>query len=264
MRATIRDLWRYRSFISGNVRREFQSRYLNSLLGAAWTVIHPLSLILIYTLIFSQIMQAKLPGVDDRFGYSIYLCSGILTWGLFSEITTRGHNLFLENATLLKKMHFPWVCLPVTLALNACLNFVIIFGLFLAFLLFTGNLPGWAMLALIPMLALQLLFATSLGVVLGLLNVFFRDVAHLYTVVLQFWFWLTPIVYPLAILPDELQRLIRLNPMTGFMEGYHRILVHGELPGIYGLLPVAVLTLLFTALGVRLFRNHANEIVDEL
>ncbi|XOZ33083.1 ABC transporter permease [Halomonadaceae bacterium KBTZ08] len=260
----VRDLWLHRSFIAGNVKREFQSRYLNSLLGAAWTVIHPLSLILIYTLIFSQIMQAKLPGVDDRFGYSIYLCSGILTWGLFSEITGGAHSLFLENGNLLKKMNFPWLCLPVTQALNACLNFAIIFGLFVSFLLLSGNFPGWVMLALIPMLALQLLFATSLGVVLGVLNVFFRDVGHFYAVVLQFWFWLTPIVYPLSILPEKLQSLIRLNPMTGLMEGYHTVLVHNELPAIQGLMPVAGLTIVFMALGTRLFRNHSNEIVDEL
>ena len=259
-----RDLWHHRSFIAGSVQRQFQSRYLNSLLGAAWTVIHPLSLILIYTLIFSQIMQAKLPGVEDRFGYSIYLCAGILTWGLFSEVTGGAQSLFIENGNLLKKMNFPWLCLPVTQVLNACLNFAIIFTLFLGFLLLSGNFPGWAMLALVPLLALQLLFATSLAVVLGVLNVFFRDVGHFYAVVLQFWFWLTPIVYPLEILPEDFRSLIRLNPMTGLMDAYHSVLVYGELPAIQGLLPVAGLTVLFLALGVRLFRNHASEIVDEL
>lgn len=260
----VNRLWLHRSFIAGNVKREFQSRYLKSLLGAAWTVIHPLSLILIYTLIFSQIMQAKLPGIEDRFGYSIYLCAGILTWGLFSEITGSAHGLFVENANLLKKMNFPWLCLPVTQALNACLNFAIIFALFLGFLLLSGNFPGWIMVVLVPIFALQVLFATSLGVVLGLLNVFFRDVGHFYSVVLQFWFWLTPIVYPLEILPEQFRDLIRLNPMTGLIEAYHSVLVYGEMPAITGVLPVAGLTVVFLALGARLFRNHANGIVDEL
>src|SRR5690554_2325146 len=107
-----KDLWLYRGFIFGTVKREFQAKYLNSLLGVAWTVIQPLAMIIVYTLIFSQIMQAKLPGVDNTFGYSIYLCSGILTWGLFAEISGRGQNLFLENANLLKKLSFPWFCLP--------------------------------------------------------------------------------------------------------------------------------------------------------
>ena len=82
-------IWAYRGFLLGSVRREFESRYRNSLLGAAWTVINPLTMIVVYTVIFSRIMQAKLPGVDSAFGYSIYLCVGVLTWGLFTELVSR-------------------------------------------------------------------------------------------------------------------------------------------------------------------------------
>ena len=83
------SVWRYRGFVLGSVKREFQSKYRNSLLGAAWTVINPLAMILVYTVIFAEIMRAKLPGVENTFGYSIYLCAGVLTWGLFAEITGR-------------------------------------------------------------------------------------------------------------------------------------------------------------------------------
>src|SRR5690606_9133049 len=117
------------------VKREFQSKYMNSLLGVAWTVIQPLSMILVYTLIFSQIMHAKLPGATEGpFGYSIYLCAGILTWGMFVEILSRGRNTFIENGNLLKKLSFPRLCLPTTVVATALLNFSIIFGLFTIFL----------------------------------------------------------------------------------------------------------------------------------
>ena len=102
----LRALWAYRGFILGSVQREFQSKYRNSLLGAAWTVINPLAMIVVYTVIFSQLMRSKLPGLDTTFGYSIYLCAGTLTWGLFAEITGRAQNTFLENANLLKKLKF--------------------------------------------------------------------------------------------------------------------------------------------------------------
>jgi lipopolysaccharide transport system permease protein len=104
-------LWAYRGFILGSVNREFQLKYRNSLLGAAWTVINPLAMIVVYTVIFSQVMRAKLPGVDHGFAYSIYLCAGSLTWGLFAEIVGRGQNIFIENANLLKKISFPRMCL---------------------------------------------------------------------------------------------------------------------------------------------------------
>lgn len=196
-----RSLRSYRGFIFGSVKREFQTRYRNSLFGALWTVLNPLSMIVVYTVIFSQIMRARLPGVEDGLAYSVYLCAGLLTWGLFAEITTRSQSMFLENANLLKKISFPRICLPVITLLNAGVNFAIILGLFFGFLLISGRLPGMALLALIPLLMLQVLFAAGLGMLLGVLNVFFRDVGQMFGICLQFWFWLTPIVYPLSILP---------------------------------------------------------------
>lgn len=98
----LRPVWKYRGFVLGSVKREFQTKYRNSLLGAAWNIINPLAMIVVYTVIFSQVMQTRLPGVANTFGYSIYLCAGVLTWGLFTEITTRSQNMFLDNANLLK------------------------------------------------------------------------------------------------------------------------------------------------------------------
>jgi len=200
-----KSLWAYRGFILGSVKREFQMKYRNSMLGAAWTVIQPLSMIIVYTVIFSQIMQAKLPGVENVFGYSIYLCAGIITWGLFAEIVSRSQTVFIENANLLKKLSFPRLCLPVMLTLSAMVNFAIIFSIFLIFLILTNSFPGWIILAMIPVLILQILFAAGLGMVIGVLNVFFRDVGQLFSVILQFWFWLTPIIYPIDILPAVVQ-----------------------------------------------------------
>lgn len=264
MPAFARPLWAYRGFILGNVKREFQLKYRNSLLGAAWTVLNPLAMIIVYTVIFSQIMRAKLPGIDSSFGYSIYLCAGILTWGLFAEIVNRSQNVFLENANLLKKLNFPRLCLPVTIVTTAMLNFAIIFALFCIFLAITGNFPGVTFVALIPVLTVQIAFAIGLGMVLGVLNVFFRDVGQLFGVVLQFWFWLTPIVYPISILPERIQPLLALNPMAGLMSAYQTILVRGEWPNWVTLWPVTLLALFLCLWGMRLFRKHAGEIVDEL
>ncbi len=260
----LKPLWAYRGFILGSVKREFQSKYRNSLLGAAWTVINPLAMIIVYTVIFSQIMRAKLPGIDSTFAYSIYLCAGVLTWGLFAEITGRAQNMFLEHANLLKKLSFPRLCLPVTVVATASLNFAIVFGLFTAFLIISGNFPGWAYLALLPVLAIQIAFAIGLGMVLGVLNVFFRDVGQLFSVVLQFWFWLTPIVYPITILPESLQPLMALNPMASLMAAYQNILVFGLWPDWVSLWPVTLLALLLCVWGMRLFRKNAGEMVDEL
>jgi lipopolysaccharide transport system permease protein len=260
----ITGVWRYRGFVLGSVKREFQSKYRNALLGAAWTVLNPLAMILVYTLIFSQVMGNRLPGNGGPFAYSIYLCAGVLTWGLFAEITSRSQGVFLENANLIKKLQFPRICLPIIVVLNALVNFTIIFGLFTAFLALSGNFPGWVFLAILPVLALQILFAIGLGMILGVLNVFFRDVGQFFTILLQFWFWFTPIVYPVTTLPAEVRQLLMWNPMAAVVVAYQTILLHHQAPDWASLLPVALAGLACCALGLLLFRRHAGEMVDEL
>ena len=260
----LKALWAYRGFILGSVKREFQSKYRNSLLGAAWTVLNPLAMIVVYTVIFSQVMRAKLPGVDSTFAYSIYLCAGVLTWGLFAEITGRAQNTFLENANLLKKLSFPRLCLPVVVVANAGLNFAIVFGLFTLFLLVSGNFPGVAYFAVLPLLAILAAFAIGLGMTLGVLNVFFRDVGQLFGIVIQFWFWLTPVVYASSILPAGVQKIMSFNPMAPLMAGFQGALVSGQWPHWVSLIYPTVLAALLCLLGMRLFRKHAGDMVDEL
>lgn len=262
--ALFSSVWRYRGFISGSVKREFQTKYRNSMLGAAWTVLNPLAMILVYTLVFSQVMGNRLPGTGSPFSYSIYLCAGTLTWALFAEITGRSQTVFIENGNLLKKLQFPRLCLPVIVVLNACVNFAIVFGLFTLFLVLSGSFPGWVYLALLPVLLIQILFAISLGIIVGVLNVFFRDVGQFFTILLQFWFWFTPIVYPVTALPEEVRGLLVWNPMAAVVNAYQTILLHGALPDWASLVPVTVLALLCCVLGLHLFRKHAGEMVDEL
>lgn len=251
-------------FVLSSVKREFQVKYRSSLLGAAWTVINPLAMILVYTVIFSQVMKAKLPGVESDFAFSIYLCAGVLTWGLFAEIVGRGQTVFLENANLLKKISFPRMCLPTIVVLNALVNFAIIFGLFLTFLLISGTWPGWSTLALFPVLAIELLFSIGLGVTLGVLNVFFRDVGQFFGIFLQFWFWFTPVVYPVNILPDDIRSLMALNPMYPLIQAFQNIFINNAWPDWVSLLYPLAIGVLLCMLGLRLFRKHAAEMVDEL
>lgn len=260
----IKALWAYRGFIVGSVKREFQSKYRNSLLGAAWTVLNPLSMIVVYTVIFAQVMRAKLPGVDTTFAYSIYLCAGILTWGLFAEIVGRAQTVFLDNANLLKKLSFPRLCLPVVVVANAGLNFAIIFGLFAVFLLVSGNFPGLPFVAVIPLLVILVLFAIGLGMTLGVLNVFFRDVGQFFGIFLSFWFWFTPIVYPTSILSDRLRNAVSWNPMAPLMGAFQDILVLGKWPQWETLWLVVLLGIAFNIAGLGLFRRHVGEMVDEL
>jgi lipopolysaccharide transport system permease protein len=262
----LRGLWTYRGFVLGSVKREFQAKYSNAMLGALWSLLSPLAMIVVYTVIFSEVMHNKLPGAEPgaRFAYSIYLCAGILSWGLFAEIVARAQTMFIEQANLIKKVSFPRICLPMIVVLNALVNFGIIFGLFTVFLLASGSFPGAVFFTIVPVLLLMLLLALGIGMIAGILNVFFRDVGQFVTIAMQFWFWFTPVVYPAAILPPGVRHLLDYNPMARLVQACQDVLVKGAMPDWAGLLPVLLLALLLCALGLRLFRRRAGEMVDEL
>lgn len=259
-------LYQYRGFILGSVKRECQAKYHSSMIGAAWLVIQPLAMIAVYTLIFSRIMHSRLPGTEasKTFAYSVYLCSGVLTWGFFAEMIARGQSVFIDNANLIKKLNFPKICLPAIFTLSALFNFSIIFGLFTLFLILSGNFPGWIFWGVLPLLVVQMLFALSLSIILGILNVFFRDVGQFTSILLQFWFWFTPIVYPITVLPQWAQSLLRFNPMASLMEGYQSILVKGVWPTLYPIMIVFLVSCVLSILAFALFRRHAGEMMDEL
>ena len=260
----LQELWEFRGFIASCVRREFQGKYTNSLFGFAWTIANPLAMILVYTVIFAQVMRARLPGVDNTFAYSIFLCAGIFTWGVFEEITRRSQAMFIDNANLLKKLRFPRICLPAVVIANALVNFAIIFLLFTIFLIVSGNFPGLAFFSYFPLLFLLIAFSTGMGMVLGVINVFFRDVGQAFGIALLFWFWLTPIVYAPTILPNWFKSFAALNPLAVLFGQVQAVFVMGAWPAWGDLTYMAACTILLCWLGFSLFRRHVAEMVDEL
>jgi lipopolysaccharide transport system permease protein len=260
----LRALWAYRGFVAGMVARDFRGRYLGSVLGASWSVLNPVAQILIYTLVFSQLMRARLPNIPDTLAYSLYLCAGTLTWSYFVEVLIRSQTVFLEQANMLKKVNFPRVTLPVYVFLSATVNFVIVWGLFLAFLLVCGRWPGWALLGLLPLLLVQQALAVGLGLALGVVNVFFRDVAHAVAVGLQFWFWLTPIVYPLSVVPDVVRGVMMWNPLYALVDSYQGIVVEHRWPAWSHLWLAVAVAIAVTVVAETVFRHLSPAMVDEL
>jgi lipopolysaccharide transport system permease protein len=259
-----RGAWRYRDFIVASVKREFASRYLGTQLGFFWAIAQPLALILIYTMVFSEIMKPALPGHSSRFAYSIYLTSGLITWGLFSDLLGRCVGIFVQNANLLKKVSVPKITLPVIASISALLNFAIALAIFLVFLLLSGNWPDWPLLALLPVVAIVLVFAMGLGLLLATVNVFYRDVEQSIAIILQFWFWLTPIVYPARALPERVQSILQWNPMWQVVHAVQDIFLEHRFPEWSMLVYPTALSLVFLIFAHRVFVHLSDELVDEL
>lgn len=260
----LRAIWAYRYFILVSIRNELRARFTRSKLGGLWMVIHPLSQVLIFALILSEVLSAKLPGVDNKYAYALYLLAGMLFWSLFAETIGKFLTLFIDNGNLMKKMAFPRICLPIiaggTMLVNNVLLCLAIFGVFAVL----GHFPDHQVVWLPVLILVNLLLAMSLGMLLGILNVFMRDLGQVVPVVLSALFWLTPIVYNIHVLPERFQRWFALNPLHPLVASYQNVLVYGKAPAWGGLLMVILGTMALSLTALFVFRQASAEMVDSL
>ena len=259
-----RDLYKYRNFIIQSVRNDLISRFSRSKLGGLWAILNPLSQVLIYALILSNVLAAKLPGVDSQYAYAIYLMAGLLGWTLFNEIVGRCLNIFIEHGNLIKKMSFPKVALPA-IAVGSCLiNNLFLFISMLGIFALLGHQFNMAMLWLIPLTLVVVVFSLGIGLILGVMNVFLRDIGQVTPIILQMLFWFTPIVYPITIIPEAYRHWLNLNPMYPIIDAYQQILVYGNSPQWGGVLIILAVGIILSIVGLFMFRRSSAEMVDAL
>lgn len=258
------SIWRYRHFILASIRGDLKGRFARSRLGAFWFILHPLAQSLIFSIVLAEVMRARMPNIDSQAAYPIYLLSGMAAWGLFSEILTRSIGIFIEQASAMKKIAFPRLCLPVVVWGSALINHVLLLLAIAVIFLFFGHYPGFAWLYLIPGMLLISIMAFGIGVFLGILNVFARDVAQFMTVFLQLWFWFTPIVYLKSVVPEKFQFLIGLNPMTSLVGLYQNALLLNQGPEWMSLWPAIVVGAVAVVVSFVVFRRASPELVDAL
>ena len=259
-----KNLWLYRYFVISSIRNELKSRFANSKLGGLWMIINPLSQVLIYALVLSNVLAAKLPGVDSQYAYAIYLMAGLLAWNLFSEIISRSLNLFIEQGNLMKKMSFPRITLPTIVVGSCTLNNMLLFVSMLGIFLLLGHQFNPAMFWLLPLTGLVVMMAIGIGLILGVMNVFMRDISQVVPIFLQVGFWFTPIVYPLNIIPESYRHLMDYNPMYHVTNAYQQILVYGQTPALDGIIPVLLIAIVMLLLSLFVFRRAGAEMVDVL
>lgn len=257
-------VWRYRHFILASIFGELKGRFARSRLGLFWSILHPLAQAAIFALVLAEVLGAKLPGNEDKAAYPIYLLAGMAAWALFAEILTRCITVFVDYGSTLKKIAFPRICLPVIVFGGALLNHVLLLAAIMVVFMFLGHPPGLAWFALPIGVALISLFAFGLGLTLGIFNVFARDIGQVMTVVVQLWFWLTPIVYTLQIVPERLMWLTNLNPMVALVGIYQNALLLDQWPDLMPLVIPAVLSLGLAGMAFVVFRRGSPELVDAL
>lgn len=256
--------WRYRQFVLSSIRAEFRARFARSRLGGLWMIIHPLVQVLIFSFILSGLMAARMPGIGSRYAYAIYLMAGTLAWSLFSDIIQRCLTMFIDNGNLLKKMVFPRICLPLIVTGSAITANIMLLAAITVVFAVLGHIPGPSFIFLPVLFILTIGLGTGLGLTLGILNVFMRDIGQAVPILLQVGYWFTPIVYLPEIIPVAYRPWLAVNPLYPIVIGYHDILVFERSPVWVSLLPVVALAVLLLGFALFLFRRAKAEMVDVL
>lgn len=245
------NLWNHRHLVALMVQRDFQGRYKGSLLGALWPLLNPAGHMVIYTFLFSVVLQVRFNTNGGTGDFALYLMSGFLPWTAMSEAVSHATTKILELPNLVKRCVFPLETLPLIVAISSFLTGAIAVALLIVFAAFRqGGISGTV--CLIPLILVpHFLFTCGLSWLLASLGVFIRDCRHFISLGLSAWMYMTPILYPPERMPEHLKFLLYLNPMAGIITDYRHVILENKMPnwewyGIYTALSVVVCYLGFS------------------
>ena len=240
------------------VGRDMKLRYKRSILGIAWSLLTPLAQLAVYYLIFNILLPLNIPN------YPAFIFSGVLVWNWFGGSLYQATSVIVDNRELIKRPGFLAAILPAVTVMSHLIHFLLALPILFVFLVMGGTPLTGALLALPLVIALQFILTLSLAYFTATFYVTFRDTQHLLGVLLNLFFFLTPIFYKSSDLPAQYQTVYRLNPMVHLIESYRAILLSGTLPDAKGLLMVALPAIGFLFLGYHIFRKASDHFVDEL
>ena len=247
------SLLRYRDLIVQLVSRSVKARYKRSILGVAWTMVNPLLTMTVLTLVFSQLFRA--PARE----YALYVLSGLLAWNFFAQSTTAAMSDLLWGGGLITRVYLPKSAFALAALGTGLVNLVLALAAYAIIALALGARPTAAWLALpVPAVALAL-FTLGMALALSAAAVYFADVMPTYEVLLTAWLYLTPVIYPLGLLPESVQRWLRWNPMLWFVESFRLVLYDGRIPDVITLAVTFGLGLAMLVLGWWIFTRKARE-----
>ena len=254
----LKEILSYQDMINSLVHRELRGKYKGSLLGFLWTFISPLCQIIVYIIVFSIIVRS---GLDH---FYVYIISGMIPWFFFDGSLRLATGSIRYQGNLVKKIYFPHEVLPISMITASFVNMLLCFIIVFAVILFSGFGVNIKALLFLPFVWIaEYIFTLGLSLIISAATVYFKDLEYITSVLLMVWIYLTPILYSLESIPEKLQIIFKLNPMTYFIECYHSILYWKDVPTftIMGRsLWMAVLTLIIGEIAfVKMDENFAEE-----
>lgn len=254
-----KDIWQYRQMLVSLVKRDLKSRYKGSILGFFWMFLNPLLQLCVYTIVFSTIMRA---GIED---FYMFLFVALVPWLFFSTCLSSGTMVIFSQQDMVKKIYFPREILPISFTVSQFVNMLLSFIVIFAVMIFRGKSIDPVALLYLPLIMI-VEFIMGLGVtfLVSALTVYFRDLEHILIIISMAWMYLTPILYPVEMMPEQYVKLLYLNPMTSVIIAYRDILYYGRIPEMGTLVNAIVMGVIVLVIGKVSFSRLQRGFAEEL
>jgi len=254
----IRELWKYRDLLWILIERDLKLLYKQTALGAVWVVLQPLMAAVIFAVILGRF--ARLP--SDGVPYLLFVFCGLTVWTFFSQALQRAGNSLVRNAQLVSKVYFPRLILPLAHTLGAIVDFIVIFSVLLVLMGTYGYPPSLRLLVLPALLLLMISTATGVALWFSALSVKYRDCSYALPYFVQVWFYASPVIYPVSIVPAKWQPLFALNPAVGFIEGFRWAVLGRSAIDTHILVITIIMSVLALMTGLFFFRRVERRFAD--
>lgn len=258
--ATLRELFEFRELLAVFTWRLVAVQYKQSILGLGWAVINPLVTTIVFSVVFGVL--AAIP--SDGKPYPLFILAGLTLWQYFARAVTMGSTSLVAHSGILTKVYFPRLILPISAALAVLLDLGVTLLLLLIVMLFYGVAPGAEILAAPIFIFLTMVLAIAVNLLLSALNALYRDIGFVIPFLLQIWMYVTPVIYPLSLVPERWRWVPYLNPMTSLVEGIRWSMVGGPAPSLYGLAAGVAVTAVALFSGIAVFRRLEEAVADRI
>ena len=254
----LKELWKFRELLYFLTKREIQVRYKQTVLGGLWAIIQPFFTMVVFTLFFGRL--AKMP--SDGIPYPIFVYAGLLPWTYFANALSNSGNSLVGSANLISKVYFPRIIIPGSASLAGLLDFFVAMVVLFAMMIYYQFVPGFGILLFPFLVGLTFLCAVGVGLWLSALNVQYRDIRYVIPFLIQLWMFVSPVIYPVSMVPKEYHWALALNPMGGVINAYRASLL-GHMPVDWFLLGIStgIILILFVS-GMYYFRRMEKTFAD--
>ncbi|MCR5202991.1 MAG: ABC transporter permease [Lachnospiraceae bacterium] len=255
----LRELYDYRQMIVSLVQKDLRGRYKGSFLGFLWTFINPLFQLIIYTIVFSNIMRM---GIDK---FYMFLFVALVPWIYFSANLQNGATSIIDNKEMVSKIYFPRLVIPLAYNISCFVNMLFSFVVIFAVIIVTGfGVNIKALLFLPVIMIIEFLLATGISFITSALTVYVRDLKHILQIISMGWMYLTPVIYPPTMVPEKYRTLFNLNPMTPIVNAYRDILYYKQVPAMQTLIQATAFGVVLLVIGYFVFQKLQKGFVEEL